>query len=110
MSLFFNCVAYDDVNTVVRFDDHIVFLDLEVKEKDNDIHLTLNLFQTQILAKNLSLALSKINFANLKESKYFGDLSVKVEVDNLPKLNSSDNLYDNELMYVKEDNSVAVPF
>lgn len=110
MSLFFNCVAYDDVNTVVRFDDHIVFLDLEVKEKDTDIHLTLNLFQARILAKNLSLALSKIDFADLKDAKYFGDLSVKVEVDNLPKLNLADNLYDNELMYVKDDSSVAVPF
>jgi len=110
VSLFFNCVAYDDVNTLVRFDDHVVFLDLEVKEKDNDIHLTLNLFQTQILAKNLSLALSKINFANLKKSKYFGDLSVKVEVDNLPKLNFADNIYDNELMYVKDNCSVDVPF
>ena len=110
MSLFFNCVAYDDVNTVVRFDDHIVFLDLEVKEKDTDIHLTLNLFQTRILAQNLSLALSQIDFTDLKAENYFGDLSVKIEVENLPKLHSDNNLYDNELMYVKDEDSIAIPF
>lgn len=110
MSLFFNCVAYDNVNTVVRFDDHIVFLDLEVKEKDTDIHLTLNLFQARILAKNLSLALSKIDFADLKDAKYFGDLSVKIEGDALHKIHSDNNLYDNELIYVKDEDSIAIPF
>lgn len=33
MSSFFNCVAYDDLETTIRLDDHVVFLALEDKGK-----------------------------------------------------------------------------
>ena len=45
MSSFFNCAAYDDVDTTIRLNDHVVFLALKIKAKDSDIHLTLNPFQ-----------------------------------------------------------------
>ena len=83
MSSFFNCAAYDDVATTIRLDDNVVFLALKIKEKDTDMHLTLNPFQTRILAKYLTIALSQIDFKSLSEEKHFGDLSVQIEQENL---------------------------
>lgn len=83
MSSFFNCAAYDDVDTTIRLDDHVVFLALKIKEKNTDMHLTLNPFQTRILAKYLTAALTQIDFASLAEEKYFGDLTVQIEQENL---------------------------
>lgn len=65
MSSFFNCAAYDDVDTTIRLDDHVVFLALEDKGKNTSIHLTLNPFQVRVLAKYLSVALSQIEFKAL---------------------------------------------
>lgn len=45
MSSFFTCIAYDDVDTTIRLNDHVVFLALEDKEKNTSIHLTFNPFQ-----------------------------------------------------------------
>ena len=45
MSSFFTCIAYDDVDTTIRLNDHVVFLALEDKEKNTYIHLTFNPFQ-----------------------------------------------------------------
>ena len=59
MSSFFNCAAYDDVETTIRLDEHVVFLALEDKEKNTSIHLTLNPFQIRTLAKYLSVARKK---------------------------------------------------
>ena len=78
-----NCAAYDDVATTIRLDDNVVFLALKIKEKDTDMHLTLNPFQTRILAKYLTIALSQIDFKSLSEEKHFGDLSVQIEQENL---------------------------
>lgn len=110
MSSFFNCVAYDDLNSTIRLGDHVIFLALEDQSKSTSVHLTLNPFQVRILAKYLTIASSQIDFNELKAENYFGDLSVKIEVDNLPKLDYSDNIYDNDLMYVQDEESIAVPF
>ena len=109
MSSFFNCVAYEDVETTLRLDDHVIFLALRVKGKDTDLHLTLNPFQARMLAKYLSVALSQIDFKELQNENLFGDLTVQIELDNLPKLDSNNNIYDNALMY-EDEYSVAVPF
>ena len=109
MSSFFNCVAYDDVETTLRLNNHVVFLALKVKGKDSDIHITLNPFQVRMLAKYLSVALNQIDFKELKDENLFGDLTVQIELDNQPKLNSSNDFYNNALMY-DDEYSVAVPF
>ena len=83
MSSFFNCAAYDDVDTTIRLDDHVVFLTLKIKDKDSDMHITLNPFQTRILAKYLIVALTQIDFKSLADEKLFGDLTVQIEQDNL---------------------------
>ncbi|MBQ6298260.1 MAG: hypothetical protein IJK81_11360 [Selenomonadaceae bacterium] len=81
MSSYFNCAAYEDVNTSIRLDDNVVFLALKVADKNADMHITLNLFKVRTLTKYLSIALTKINFADLLPEKHFGDLS-----DNVPLL------------------------
>ena len=83
MSSFFNCAAYDDVDTTIRLDDHVVFLALKIQEKDSDMHITLNPFQIRILAKYLTAALTQIDFKSLADEKLFGDLTVQIEQDNL---------------------------
>ena len=96
MSSFFNCAAYDDVDSTIRLDDHVIFLALEVKAKDSDVHITLNPFQARILAKYLSLALSKIDFKDLSAENHFGGLTVSIEQESPQE---------------EEDNyAVAVPF
>ena len=99
MSSFFNCAAYDDVDTTIRLDDHVVFLALKIKDKDSDMHLTLNPFQTRILAKYLTVALTRIDFISLAEEKHFGDLTVQIEQDNL-----QDEDFD------EEEYALAAPF
>lgn len=103
MSSFFNCVAYDDVETTFRLNNHVVFLALKVKGKDSDVHLTLNPFQARILAKYLFVALSQIDFKELQDENLFGDLTVQFELD------KSNDFYDNALMYDGEY-AFAVPF
>ena len=99
MSSFFNCAAYDDVDTTIRLDDHVVFLALKIKEKDSDMHITLNPFQIRILAKYLTAALTQIDFKSLAEEKHFGDLTVQIEQDNM-----QDEYFD------EEEYALAVPF
>ncbi|MBR2681157.1 MAG: hypothetical protein IKI08_05740 [Selenomonadaceae bacterium] len=83
MSSFFNCAAYDDLDSTIRLDDHVVFLALKIKDKDSDMHITLNPFQTRILAKYLTVALTQIDFKSLADEKHFGDLTVHIEQENL---------------------------
>ena len=109
MSSFFNCVAYDDVETTLRLNDHVVFLALKVKGKDSEVHLTLNPFQARILAKYLSVAISQIDFKELQDENLFGDLTVQFELDRPPKLDSDNDFYDNSLMY-DDEYPIAVPF
>ena len=98
MSSYFNCAAYDDVNTSIRLDDNVVFLALKVADKNADMHITLNPFQVRVLAKYLTIALTKINFANLLAEKHFGDLTVEIEQDNLHE------------DFDEEEYALAVPF
>ena len=82
MSSVFNCVAYEDINSTIRLDGRVVYLALEDTEKSSSIHLTLNPFQVRILAKYLAVALDQINFADLCDENNFGDISVRIEMDN----------------------------
>ena len=94
MSSFFNCVAYDDLNSTIRLGDHVIFLALEDKANDTSVHLTLNPFQVRILAKYLTTALSQINFADVMTEEQFGGLTVQIEKDDLlDELDLDDEFY-----------------
>ena len=99
MCTFFNCVAYKDIDATIRLDNHVVFLALDDKEKNSSVHITLNPLQVCTLAKYLSVALSQIDFANLFNEKHFGDLTVRIEQNNLPEDDFDDAEY-----------AMAVPF
>ena len=86
MCTFFNCIAYKDINATIRLDNHVVFLALDDKDKNSSVHITLNPLQIRTLAKYLSAALSQIDFANLLDEQYFGDLTVRIEQDNCDEL------------------------
>lgn len=75
MSSYFNCAAYDNVDSTIRLGENVIFIALEDKKKNSSIHLTLNPFQVRILAKYLTTALSQINFIDLMTEKHFGDLT-----------------------------------
>ena len=79
MSSFFNCVAYDDVNTTIRLKDHVIFLALKDKNKETDVHLTLNPFQVRTLAEYLSSVLLQINFKDLADENHCGKMTVEIE-------------------------------
>ena len=67
MSSFFNCLAYEDIDSTIRIDGRVVYLALEDTGKNSSVHLTLNPFQVRTLAKYLAVAISQIDFANLRE-------------------------------------------
>lgn len=93
MSSFFNCAVYDDIDTIIRLDDHVVFLALKIKDKDSDMHITLNPFQTRTLAKYLTAALTQIDFTSLADEKHFGDLTVQIQQENLPEKDLTEEEY-----------------
>lgn len=99
MSSFFNCAAYDDVETTIRLSDNVVFFALADKEKNTSVHLTLNPFQVRVLAKYLSIALTQIDFSDLAEENRFGNLTVQIEQKNPPEEN-----------FIEEEYALAVPF
>lgn len=84
MCTFFNCVAYKDIDATIRIDNHVVFLALD--DKTTSVHITLNPLQIHTLAKYLSAALSQIDFNNLLDEQYFGDLTVQIEQNDCDKL------------------------
>ena len=93
MSTFFNCLAYEDLDTTIRLSDNVVFLALADKEKTTSVHLTFNPFQVRILAKYLSIALSQMEFSGLAEENHFGNLTVQIEQENPPEENFADAEY-----------------
>lgn len=99
MSSFFNCAAYDDLETTIRLSDNVVFLALADKEKNTSVNLTLNPFQVRILAKYLTIALTQIEFSDLATENHFGNLTVQIEQENLPEEN-----------FMEEEYAWAVPF
>ena len=79
MSSFFNCLAYEDIDSTIRLDRRVVYIALENAEKSSSVHLTLNPFQLRTLAKYLAVAISKIDFSDLRDELHFGDFTVSIE-------------------------------
>ena len=79
MSSFFNCLAYEDIDSTIRIDGRVIYLALEDTQKSSSVHLTFNPFQVRTLAKYLSVALDQINFVDLCDEQHFGNLTVRIE-------------------------------
>ena len=79
MSSFFNCLAYEDIDSTIRIDGRVIYLALEDTQKSSSVHLTLNPFQIRTLTKYLALALDQIDFADLRDEQHFGDFTVRIE-------------------------------
>ena len=105
MCTFFNCFAYKDLDATIRLDGHVVFLSFNDKDTNTSVHITLNPLQIRTLVKYLSLALSQIDFQNLADEEYFGDLTIQIEKDN-----PSADFYDNPMIYDDAEYAIAVPF
>lgn len=99
MSSFFNCAAYDDLETTIRLSDNVVFLALADKDKNTSVNLTLNPFQVRVLTKYLTIALTQIEFSDLSAENNFGNLTVQIEQENLSEEN-----------FMEEEYAWAVPF
>lgn len=84
MCTVFNCLAYNDVAATIRLDGRVVFLALN--DANTSVHVTLNPLQVRTLAKYLEIAITQIDFANLLDEQYFGDLTVKIEQDESEEL------------------------
>lgn len=109
MCSYFNCAAYNDVDTTIRVSDHVIFLALKVKGKDTDMHLTLNPFQIRTLAKYLSVALTQVDFKDLIGEEHFGDLSVQIELDDQKAVSSVKIFCESNMIY-DDEYSAVVPF
>ena len=109
MCSYFNCVAYDDVETSIQLNDHVVFLALKIKGKGTDMHLTLNPFQIRTLAKYLAVALTQIDFKDLIAEEHFGDLSVQIELAEHKAVDSAETFYESNKLY-EDAYTAIVPF
>ena len=79
MCSFFNCLAYHDASLDIRVADNVLFL--AINDENADIHLTLNPNQIYSLIQNLQIALSQISVADLEEEKNFGNLDIRISIE-----------------------------
>ena len=92
MSSIFTCMAYSDVETTIRLADNVVYISM--KDKTDNVHLTLNPAQALCLARELKYALTNITIADITADDAYGDMSVEIVVEE----------------YNDEELAVAVPF
>ena len=94
------CVMYKNLNATIRLDDDALFL--TIRDKDhNSVSLTLNPIQVLTLVKYLYAALSEITLEDIYKSKLFGNLTAKIDNDNIDANNFKipDGCYDDEFFY-----------
>ena len=77
-SSYFQCVAYADIETTVRYEDNVIYVKIDTE--NTSVHLTFNPAQTMILVRSLSLALSKIPVEEITEESNYGNMTVEISV------------------------------
>ena len=92
MSSIFTCMAYSDVEATIRLADNVVYLSL--KDKKDNVHLTLNPAQALSLTQEMQVALSNMTIAEITADTDFCNMSVEVTSED----------------YEEDEMSTAVPF
>lgn len=77
-SSYFQCVAYADVETTVRYEDNVIYVKIDAEK--TSVHLTFNPAQILILAESLNLALTKISVEEISEENNYGNMTVEITV------------------------------
>lgn len=77
-SSYFQCVAYTDVESTVRYEDKVIYVQIEAE--NTSVHLTFNPAQILILAQSLNLVLSKIAVEEITEENNYGNMTVEISV------------------------------
>lgn len=77
-SSYFQCAAYTDVESTVRYEDKVIYVKFDAE--NTSVHLTFNSAQILILARSLSLVLSKIPVAEITEESNYGNMTVEITV------------------------------
>ena len=104
MSSYFHCALYSDIDSTIRIDKDAIFIVLEDEKNDVDLHITLNPFQVLTLAKYLYATATEIKLKDIFESKFFGNMTVQIENENIDTENFKIPLerQDDELFYYDE--------
>ena len=77
-SSYFQCAAYTDVESTVRFEDNVIYVKFDTET--TSVHLTFNPAQILILARSLSLVLSKIPVEEITGETNYGNMTVEITV------------------------------
>lgn len=77
-SSYFQCAAYSDVESTVRYEDKVIYVKFDVKNMS--VHLTFNPAQILILTKSLNLVLSKISVEEITGESHYGNMTVEITV------------------------------
>ena len=77
-SSYFQCAAYTDVESTVLYEDKVIYVKFDTETMS--VHLTFNPAQILILARSLSLVLSKIPVAEITEESNYGNMTVEIIV------------------------------
>ena len=78
MSTYSSCLAYDNIDCLLRIDDCIY---LFAKAGDSDFQVTLNPNQAKLLGEALIRAAGKVEVSALGYgSRYFGDIKLEYEI------------------------------
>ena len=75
-SSYFQCVAYTDVESTVRYEDNVIYVKIDAEK--TSVHLTFNPAQILILAESLNLALTKIAVEEITEENNYGNMTVEI--------------------------------
>ena len=104
MSCYFHCALYSNIDSTIRIDKDAVFIGLTDKKNDVDLHITLNPCQVLTLAKYLHATVTEIKLKDIFDSKFFGNLTVQIENENIDTENFKIPLehQDGEFFYYDE--------
>lgn len=80
MCSYSSCQAYDDINSIIRFADDVLFLQIQDTNDNSAISLTLNPKQARLLGELLALAGEELEQRDHTD-QLFGDINVDIIFD-----------------------------